>query len=145
MASYLLYKLTCIWVLHTSNSGPYLPFLCFPHVFTSFWNKIDDKQHRQTVTLHLPIHWGITRLTELEPSIYMLRSKVATWVSFLSFLASKSCQACKSKGKGDNNQCLECAAPKRWSKYATFDPSSSLKCPSEQNVTYFYVVFSDIY
>ena len=34
-----------------------------------------NKQHRQTVTVHLPIDWGTTRLsfirpTELEPTIY---------------------------------------------------------------------------
>ena len=40
-----------------------------------FWSQ--NKQHRQTVTLHLPIYWGTTRLlfiqlTELEPSVYLL-------------------------------------------------------------------------
>ena len=41
-----------------------------------FWlSRHRNKQHWQTVTLHQPIHWGITRLSfirlpELEPSIY---------------------------------------------------------------------------
>ena len=26
-------------------------------------------------------------------------------------------KSCKKHGKGDYNQCLECAVPKRWSKY----------------------------
>ena len=47
-----------------------------------FWSSQHrNKQHRQTVTLHLPIYWGTTRLSftrlmELEPSIYPYKNSL---------------------------------------------------------------------
>ena len=49
-------------------------------------------QHRQIVTLYLPIYWGTTRLsftqlTELEPSIYVTDFPYETgYVSIPSFI-----------------------------------------------------------